>query len=152
PMEGEGFTSEYRRSLAENFFYKFYLHVALAVDPKQVSKGHTSAANHDIRELSHGTQEFNEYPELYPLTKPIIKRAAFVQASGEVKFTQDVGLPLGGLHAAMVKSSRPHARFAFTQKLDALQETLRQRYADFHAFITAADIPPGGNNLIGLGE
>ena len=35
-----------------------------------------SAANHHDRPLSTGTQEHTEYPELYPLTKPIIKRAA----------------------------------------------------------------------------
>ena len=100
-------------------------------------------------------QKYTEYPELFPLTKPIIKRAAFVQATGEAKYTQDLSLPAGGLHAAMVKSSRPHARFSFTKKaptLEALEELLKRRFADFQSFITAADIPKGGHNLIGLGE
>jgi xanthine dehydrogenase/oxidase len=155
PMEEEGISDEYRRRLAENFFYKFFLHVALAVNPKQVAPENRSAADHHDRPLSSGTQVYTEYPELFPLTKPIIKQAAFVQASGEVKYTQDLSLPAGGLHAAVVKSSRPHARFSFTRKagtLEALQEVLRQRYADFKAFITTADIPAGGHNLIGLGE
>ncbi len=154
-MDEEGITTEYRRQLAENFFYKFFVHVALAVNPKQVAPENRSAANHHDRPLSSGTQEHTEYPELFPLTKPIIKRAAFVQATGEVKYTQDLSLPAGGLHAAMVKSSRPHARFSFTKKaptLEALRELLRRRYADFKAFITTADIPAGGHNLIGLGE
>jgi xanthine dehydrogenase/oxidase len=155
PMEEEGISTEYRRQLAENFFYKFFLHVALAVNPQQVAPENVSAANHYERSLSSGRQEHTEYPELFPLTRPIIKRAAFVQASGEVKYTQDLSLPAGGLHAAMVKSSRPHARFSLTRKaptLEALQELLRQRYPDFRAFITTADIPEGGHNLIGLGE
>ena len=114
-----------------------------------------SAANHHDRPLSSGTQECTEYPELFPVTKPIIKRAAFVQASGEVQYTQDVPLPVGGLHAAMVKSSRAHARFSLTRKaatLDALQELLRRKYPDFKAFITVADIPAGGEKLIGMGD
>ena len=111
-MDEEGISSDYRRQLAENFFYKFFLHVALAVDPRRWQPENVSAANHLDRPLSSGTQEFTEYPELFPLTKPIIKRAAFVQATGEVKYTQDLSLPVGGLHAVMVKSSRPHARFS----------------------------------------
>jgi xanthine dehydrogenase small subunit len=155
PMEEEGISSAYRRQLAENFFYKYFLHVALNVQPDLVAPEHVSAANHDVRPLSRGIQEHTEYPELFPLTKPIIKRAAFVQTTGEVKYTQDIATPVGGLHAAMVKSSRPHARFAFTKRapgLDALQELLRQRYPDFTALITVADLPEGGRNLIGLGD
>ena len=115
-MDEEGISSEYRRQLAENFFFKFFLHVAVAVDPTQVSPENVSAANHLERPLSHGTQEFTEYPELFPLSKPIIKRAALVQATGEIKYTQDLPLPVGGLHAVIVTSARPHARFSLTKR------------------------------------
>ena len=104
----------------------------------------------------HGTQECTEYPELFPVTKPIIKRAAFAQASGEVRYTQDIPVPTGGLHAAMVKSSRAHARFS---------SHAQGRHArgppgiapsgsipDFKALITVADIPAGGEKLIGMGD
>jgi xanthine dehydrogenase/oxidase len=154
-MDEEGISRAYRRQLAENFFYKFVLHVALAVDPEQVAEANVSAANHHDRPLSLGTQECTEYPELFPVTKPIIKRAAFAQASGEVQYTQDVPLPVGGLHAAMVKSSRAHARFSLTRKaatLEALQELLQRQYPDFKALITVADIPAGGEKLIGMGD
>ena len=53
-MDEEGISSEYRRQLAENFFYKFFLHVALAVDPEQVAAANVSAANHHDRPLSLG--------------------------------------------------------------------------------------------------
>lgn len=155
PMEEEGISTEYRRQLAENFFYKFFLHVALAVNPKQVAPTNASAANHHDRPLSSGKQEYTEYPELFPLTKPFIKHAAFVQASGEAKYTQDIPLPLGGFHAAMVKSARAHARFSFAPAFPtvaAIEELLRQKFPGFKAFITVADIPAGGHNLIGLGE
>jgi xanthine dehydrogenase/oxidase len=155
PMDEEGITTEYRCQLAENFFFKFFLHVAVAENPDDVAPQNRSGANHCDRPLSTGTQAFTEYPDLFPLTKPIIKRAAFVQATGEVKYTQDQSLPAGGLHAAVVKSSRPHARFTITKKapsLDALQLLLQQRNADFKAFITTADVPVDGKNLIGLGD
>ncbi len=146
PMDEEGISTDYRRQLAENFFYKFFLHVALAVNPKQVAPENVSAANQYDRPLSSGTQEYTEYPELFPLTKPIIKRAAFVQATGEVKYTQDLSLPAGGLHAVMVKSSRPHARFSFTRNAARWKRSrscFGSGIPDFKAFITVADIPAG---------
>ena len=155
PMEEEGLTNEYRKQLAEGFFYKFFLHVANELDPKSVDKRNLSAANHDIRPLSQAKQEYDEYPEMFPLTKPYIKRAAFVQASGEIRYTQDIALPFGGYHAAMVKSTRPHARFSFTKNvngLDNLRELLKKQFPGFKDIVTAQDVPQGGSNLIGLGD
>lgn len=152
PVDEEGISRAYRQQLADSFFYKFFLHVALAVDPRQVAPENVSAAHQSDRPLSAGVQEHTEYPELYPLTKPIIKRAAFVQASGEIKYTQDLSLPTGGWHAVLVKSARPHARFSFTKAPAALQELLAARFPDFKAFVTVDDLPEGGHNLIGLGE
>lgn len=153
PMDEEGITTEYRKQLAENFFYRFFLHVAAELDPKKVDERNLSAANHDIRPLSKATQEYDEYPELYPLTKSYIKRAAFVQTSGEIRYTQDIALPFGGFHAAMVKSTRPHARFSFTKNVDSLDkliELLKKQFPGFKDLVTAADVP--GENLIGLGD
>jgi xanthine dehydrogenase/oxidase len=154
-IDEEGISRTYRRSLAEAFFYKFFVHVALAIDAAAVDPENASAATEWERPLSHGTQEFTEYPELFPLSKPIIKRAALVQATGEIKYTQDIPLPTGGVHAAMVISSRPHARFSLTRKaptIAALEEHLREQFPGFAALVTVADIPTEGNNLIGLGE
>src|SRR5207302_5300294 len=88
-------------------------------------------------------------------TKPFIKRSAFVQASGEIKYTQDIPLPMGGLHGVMVISARPHAKFSFaknTSGLEALKELLSKKFPGFKELITAADIPEGGTNKIGLGD
>lgn len=155
PMEEEGISTEYRLQLAENFFYKFFLHIALAEKPELINSRIESAANHDVRPLSTGKQEYYEYPELFPLTQPIVKRTAFVQASGEVKYTHDVGLPQGGLHGVMVKSSRPHARFSFTKKtsgLEELKKLLLKKYPGFKDLITVADIPKEGHKFVGLGD
>lgn len=154
-MEGEGITTEYRLQLAETFFYKFFLHVVLQRNPKSLKAECLSAANHAIRPLSTGTQEYFEYPEMFPLTKPIIKRAAFAQASGEIKYTQDIALPVGGLHGVMLISSRPHAKFSFTKKtldLKELKKILKERFSEFKDLVTAVDVPQGEINLIGLGD
>jgi xanthine dehydrogenase/oxidase len=155
PMDEEGITTEYRLQLAENFFYKFFLHVAASINPKLVKAENFSASFHDVRDLSSGQQDAKEYPEMYPLSQPIIKRAAFVQASGEIRYTQDVALPINGLHGAMVKSSRPHARFTFTKNvsgLEALKELLRKEFPGVKDLITVADIPEGGSKFVGLGD
>jgi xanthine dehydrogenase/oxidase len=154
-IDEEGIGRDYRRRLAANFFYKSFVHVALAVDPGQIAAEHLSAAEPPERPLSTGVQEHTEYPELYPLTRPIIKRAAWAQATGEARYTQDLSLPAGGLHAAMVKSARAHARFRFGERaadLDVLRTLLRERFPGFAAFITVADIPAGGQHLVGLGD
>jgi xanthine dehydrogenase/oxidase len=153
-MDEEGITNAYRMQLAETFFYKFFLHVALKRNPESVNAKFTSAANHDIRALSTGTQEYTEYPEQFPLTLPYIKRAAFVQTSGEIRYTQDIALPFGGMHGQIVMSSRPHAKFSFTKNtpgLEPLKELLKKQFPGFKDLVTAADVPPGGSNLIGLG-
>lgn len=155
PMDEEGFTTAYRMGLAENFFYKFFLHIAHSIKPELVDKKAASAANHDVRPLSTGKQEYYEFSELFPLTLPIVKRGAFVQASGEVKYTQDMGLPLGGLHGVMVTSSKAHAKFSFTKKtsgLKDLKELLIKKFPGFKDLITVEDIPRGGSILVGLGE
>lgn len=155
PMEEEGISTSYRLQLAENFFYKFFLHVAHAAKPELVNSKITSAANHDVRPLSSGKQEYYEFPELFPLTQPIVKRAAFVQASGEIKYTYDMGLPLGGLHGVMLTSTRPHARFSFTKMsadLGSLKELLINKFPGFKDLITVDDIPERGSKLVGLGD
>lgn len=155
PMEEEGMTTSYRLQLAENFFYKFFLHVLFSTNPRQINKKIESAAHHHVRPLSSGQQETSVYPEIFPLGESIIKRSAFVQASGEVKYTSDVGLPLGGLHGVIVKSSKAHAHFVFTKDgadLEALKALLKEKYTGFKDLITVSDIPKKGCKLVGLGD
>jgi len=155
PMEEEGISTSYRLQLAETFFYKFFLYVAFKRNPESLKAEFVSAAMHDIRPLSRGLQNYQEYPELFPLTKPIIKRSAFVQTSGEIKYTQDIALPQGGSYGVMVISSRPHATFSFTKNVNGLVELkklLKAKFSDFQDLITVADVPENGAKLIGLGE
>ncbi|MDR3636017.1 MAG: molybdopterin-dependent oxidoreductase [Isosphaeraceae bacterium] len=154
PMDEEGFTEEYRTQLVENFFYKFFLHVALRISPGAVAPVNRSAADHPERPLSTGRQTCEVQPDDGPAPRPIIKRMAFAQATGEAVYPLDEPMPEGGCHGVMVMSDRPHARFRFSgpaEGRDALQELLKRQFPGFSALVTADDIPPGGDNQIGLG-
>jgi xanthine dehydrogenase/oxidase len=151
PMEEEGFTNAYRSELAENFFYKFFLHVANRIDATAIGAINSSAAEQPVRPLSSGMQTFEIDDSMLPLTSPIAKRTAISQATGEVKYCHDLPLPPGGYYAEMVMSSRPHARFKFAGGLQATEERIKREFPSFIALVTVADIPPGGRNLIGLG-
>jgi xanthine dehydrogenase/oxidase len=151
PMEEEGFTEEYRSQLAETFFYKFFLHVAKNSQSAAIEAPALSAAEHDVRPLSSGQQHFEIEAEMDPLTNPIAKRTAFSQATGDIRYVTDEPLPPGGYHGVLVMSTRPHARFEFKAGLKATEEVLRREFPGFVTLVTAADIPEGGTNKIGLG-
>ncbi len=121
PMEGEGFTVAYRRQLALGFFYKFYVHVAKEVCPQEIDPANLSAADDDERPLSQGRQVFQVDERLGAVTRPIVKRAAFAQASGEIRYPSDEPLPSHGAHGVLVLSRRAHARFRFAPPLAELE-------------------------------
>ncbi len=154
PMDEEGFTEEYRRQLVEGFFYKFFLHVAKQVDSGAVDSVNLSAADHADRPISTGHQTCEVQADDGPPPRPIIKRMAFAQASGEAVYPQDERMPEGGCHGVMVMSDRPHAKFRFSgpaEGQEALESLLKGKFPGFTALVTADDIPPGGENRIGLG-
>jgi len=149
PMEGEGFTSAYRRRLALGFFYKFYIHVAKRACPQAIDAANLSAADACERPLSQGRQVFQVASGLGAVTRPIVKRAAFAQASGEIRYPHDEPLPNHGGHGVLVLSRRAHARFQFNPPVHQLETLLRERFPGFTALVTAADVP--GSRSIGLG-
>ncbi len=149
PMDGEGFSIEYRRGLALGFFYKFYVHVSTQVCPQEIDPANLCAADASERPLSQGRQVFQVDERLGAITRPIVKRAAFAQASGEIRYPQDEPLPSHGLHGVLALSRRAHARFWFTPEVAELETLLRQRFPGFTALVTAADVP--GCRSIGLG-
>ncbi len=149
PMEGEGFTNEYRRQLALGFFFKFSIHVAKRICPHEVDPANLSAAETGERPLSRGSQVFPAAHGPGAIARPIVKRAAFAQASGEIRYPHDEPLPNHGAHGAVVLSRRAHARFRFNPAVDQLEPMLRERFPGFTALVTADDVP--GTRSIGLG-
>jgi xanthine dehydrogenase/oxidase len=149
PMEGEGFTSSYRRQLALGFFYKFYVHVAKEVCPGEIDQANLDAADDSLRPLSQGRQVYRVDPVFGAVTRPIVKRAAFAQASGEIRYPSDLPLPTHGAHGVLVLSRRAHARFRFDPPVAEVEDRLRARFPGFVSLVTADDVP--GRRSIGLG-
>ena len=112
PLAGTNFLPPgYREALTESLFYKYFLHVALALFPKEVQPVNRSGGSPYVRPLSGATQDISVYPSEAPLGEPILKTTAFIQASGEQKYTQDLALPPhGGGRTGRTSGPRSSAR------------------------------------------
>jgi xanthine dehydrogenase/oxidase len=151
PLPGTNFLpAGYREALAESLFYKYFLHVALRRFPGEVQPVNRSGGERDVRPISRGTQDVTVYPSEAPLGEPILKTTAFIQASGEQKYTQDLPLSPHGYDAAYVLSTRAKATFRFRGGVEGVEQTLRERFPGIVALVTAADIP--GKTQVGLGD
>lgn len=156
-LPSEGVTGAYRVSLAESFFYKFYVEVSDAVDPGSIDASERSAGVRYVRGVSWGSQTFAAPSEGPSAGQPFIKLSAFEQTTGEAIYTQDLPVPVRGVYGSFVTSTAANADFSYhitsadgvCEPVDtpALVSYLRDRFAgEFVAYITGRDIPPGGIN------
>jgi xanthine dehydrogenase/oxidase len=91
---------QYRRSLAMALFYKFLLFAnSKSVDPTFLS-GIESLI--DSRGLSSGKQDYSVNEATFPVTKPMSKKNAVLQASGEAEYVLDMPSLHNELHAAFI--------------------------------------------------
>lgn len=94
---------EYRKSLAISLFYKYILYL----NQNNINPRFKSAIDSviDNRSLSNGSQSFPTDPSLYPVSKPIPKLSAYLQASGEAQYVYDK-IPLKNqLEGALILTS-----------------------------------------------
>jgi xanthine dehydrogenase/oxidase len=151
----DGIPEEYRRQLAESFFYKFFVHLAEIVTPGTVPSRDQSAGKIFQRPVSKGTQSFETYKDEYPVSRPIIKLSAFEQATGEARYTHDLHLPPRGLNAAFVTSLRAVADFHYVlpnapdTPVDsaAVLDHTQKKFGGVVAYLTYLDVP--GKNVQG---
>ena len=150
PLPGTGFLPHgYREALTESLFYKYFLHVALRLFPGEVQPVNRSGGEVYVRPLSGATQDVSVYPQEAPLGEPVLKTTAFIQASGEQKYTQDLPLPPHGYEAAYVLSTRARATFQFRGGVKEVERAAAERFPGVVALITVDDIP--GKTEVGLG-
>lgn len=145
-------SARYRRSLAETLFYKYFVAVALQVAPGEVGPHMLSAAEELKRPVSWGEEHYVVYPDEAPISEPIVKLTAFIQASGEAVYTPDIPVPPRTLYGALVLSTCAKATFNYDPAggLDKLIETVEKKFPGVRGYLTARDIPSGGTNLIGI--
>jgi xanthine dehydrogenase/oxidase len=156
-LPSDGIPEEYRKQLAESFFYKFFIHVAEHIRPTEVPDRDRSAGKVYERPVSRGTQDYETYQYEYPVSKPIIKLSAFEQATGEARYTHDIPLAPRGVHAAFVTSLQAVADFHYVVPNETdnavtvavLLDHVKSKFAGVVDYITYIDIPPQGKNYQG---
>lgn len=153
----DGFTDAYRRSMTEAFFYQFFIYALDQRWPGSVRPELRSAGERYLKGLTRGRQTIQTYPEEYPVSLPIIKRSAFMQATGEAKYVHDFAVPVRGLSGALVISDQALARFHYRIPggedwlgLDEFTAYLKRRFPGVAGYITYRDVP--GQNLHGAGD
>jgi xanthine dehydrogenase/oxidase len=94
---------DYRKSLACALLYKFILFVCKGYVAARYLSGASSVI--ESRALSTGQQSYPTNPGMYPVTQPMTKLNACLQASGEAQYVHDVPLSAQELHGAFVQAT-----------------------------------------------
>lgn len=153
----DGFSEAYRLSLAESFFYKFYVEISNTIHPGSIRLEDRSAGVRYERGVSWGTQTFAAPDEGEAVGQPFVKMSAFEQATGEAIYTHDLPVPVRGVQGSFVTSTVSRADFHYQIKSEngssykvekpALVDYLFERFTGkFIDYITHHDIPVGGKN------
>jgi xanthine dehydrogenase/oxidase len=149
----EGFTEQYRIHLAESYFYQFFVYVAEQRAPGSIPPDLRSAGERPVRPVTKGKQSYEKFKDEYPVDLPIVKLAAFLQATGEACYTQDIAGPERTMEAAVVTSSQTLAKISYRipfgngfspVDVKGLIAYLKKKYDGFQDYVTAGDIPKGG--------
>lgn len=149
----------YRASLASSLFYKCFVAIAEKVNPGGVPETILSAGKDLPDPESKGEQHYNSYDEEVPVSAPYIKLGAFMQATGEAKYSTDAEQPVNTSEASFVYSLVARGQYSFqipdgsTTTADGLSKYLKKKFPGFVALVTYEDIPEANraNNWVGLG-
>ncbi|EFJ45339.1 hypothetical protein VOLCADRAFT_63971 [Volvox carteri f. nagariensis] len=146
---------EYRRALAASFVFKFFVHAAITLEVRSSGKeGEKAREGGEPLNLSPlcaaaiGCRYRNLLPQApaTPETVSVVGQphhhmAAELQVSGEAQYTDDIKMTQDTLVAALVTSTKPHAKIT---KLDA---SAALQVPGVVGFYSAKDVP--GSNAIG---
>lgn len=151
PMTADvpGGMCEFRRSLANSFFFKFYVDccrrmeadglVSDAVAAAGLGAADLSAADRFHRPAPKGAQYY-QLKDGQQVGQNVMHQSAEVQVTGEARYCDDILKPQGMLHAALVMSTVPHARLVKVDPTAALA------VPGVHGYFGAGDVP---HNKIG---
>ncbi|XP_074065764.1 xanthine dehydrogenase/oxidase [Macrotis lagotis] len=143
---------EFRRTLTLSFFFKFYLTVLQKLGKDSAEKcdkldsTYVSATLLFQKEPPANVQLYQEVPkgqaEDDMVGRPIPHLSAFMQASGEAMYCDDIPLYSNELCLRLVTSTKAHA------KIKSIDISEAQKVPGFECFLSADDIP--GSNETGL--
>lgn len=155
----EGITDGYLADLACGFLRKSLIAVlrnrGVEVPSRERSAGETTWGT---RPVSDGVQKWSSQSWRQPVAQPHVKRLSMYQASGRLRYTQDVPTDPATAHAALVTSRRALAAFTFADPatagatgLDAVRSHLAARFASsFIGLVAHDDVPATGINAHGM--
>lgn len=126
----------FRKSVALNFFYKYYLFLQGTLLPQSLQSG---VACWMQRTLSSGTQTFQPNPAEYPVSAGFPKIESLQQTTGQAKYTQDLALPINCAHASLVLATQANC------VIDTIDVTPATQMEGFIAFYKASDLQPQQN-------
>ncbi|XP_022988003.1 xanthine dehydrogenase 1-like isoform X2 [Cucurbita maxima] len=137
---------EFRKSLTLSFFFKFHLWVSHEMGrhnliEENVPLSHLSAVKSFHRPHVIGSQDYEIKSHGTAVGLPEVHLSARLQVTGEAEYTDDIPLPPHGLHAALILSTKPHAR------MRRIDDSEARKSAGFAGIFLAKDIP--GDNKIG---
>ena len=154
----EGITDAYLTDLACAFLRKSLIAAlrnrGVQVPERERSAGEVTWGN---RPVSDGTQTWEVENHRQPVAQPHVKRLSMYQASGQLRYTQDLPATPTTAHAAVVTARRALAAFTFivpgTGKsgLKELRAHLAVRYPSSYLHLVCHDdVPPTGINKHGM--
>ncbi|MBO0360822.1 molybdopterin-dependent oxidoreductase [Hymenobacter sp. BT186] len=156
----EGFTPEYRQALAVAFLYKAIINACVVRGvPLQADLRSAGISTWGQWPVSTGSQSYKVQDFKRPVSQPFIKATALQQASGQVRYTQELLLPPGTVQGALVQSRRAWASFYLRepgadekpQSLTSLRRHLAERFpTGFVDLITCEAFKHGRLNMQGM--
>ena len=132
---------DYRKSLSLSLFYKYILYV----NDKIVGNRYKSAKDSviDMRPLSSGKQSFPTDPTIFPVSKPMKKLNAYLQASGEAQYVYDKTHNNRELHGVFIQSTSSNCN------IDKIDTSIASTMPGVIKILFAQDIP-GINSFVPL--
>lgn len=126
----------FRKSVALNYFYKFFLFLNEATLPSTLQSG---AQCWFTRPESQGSQAFQPNPAEYPVSIGMPKIESIQQTSGNAKYTEDLARPRDCLYASIVFSTQGNCQ------IDTVDASAAEQMPGFVAFYQASDLAAGQN-------
>ena len=135
---------EFRRSLANSFFFKFYVDCSRRLEADGIASGALAAAGLDATDVTAGDRfhrpaprgaQYFQVQDGKQIGQPTMHQSAEVQVTGEAEYCDDIAKPVGTLHAALVLSTVPHARLVEVDPSAALA------VPGVHGYFGADDVP-----------
>jgi xanthine dehydrogenase/oxidase len=157
PLPGDAPPVAVRIAIAQGLFLRAWTEIGLAIAPSVVPPDWVSAGSPLPRPISSGQVSFPPTPLTPapggpdagedPVGEAIHTLSGPIQTTGEARYTQDLPIAPGTLHAAYAYGTRMNASFSYALPggKAGLLAALKQKFPGVVAIVDAGDVAPNGN-------